>query len=156
MPVRGFHEVNQHGGVGKLCLLEAPHPSHCLCHFWPLTCEAGASRKLADGRGAEVWPAAGNVERLASGAWAGPQGRGLRVQREAGSEPEHPGQQTVVRECMLRLQVLRRWMEAAVVGGEARTPGGWELRKLWKGKVGKGHRDGRRGGRRTMGVGAGF
>lgn len=40
------------------------------------------------------------------------------VFREAG----RPGQQTVVRECMLRLWVLRRWMKAAGGGRRGRDP----------------------------------
>lgn len=58
------------------------------------------------------------------------------VLREAGSKAGRPGQQTAVRECMLRLRVLRRWMKAAVVGRRGQDPrevgsGGGCSRERW-------------------------
>lgn len=55
------------------------------------------------------------MKRLPSGAWAGSL-RKRPLFSKARSEAGHPGQQAVVRECLLELQVPRRWMKAVVVG----------------------------------------
>lgn len=100
----------------------------------------------------------GSMKTLASGAWA--------VFREAESEAGHPGQQTVVRECMLKLWVLRRWMKSTVVGRRGQDPrdvgsgGGFGRerggRKIEKEYVGTTGVQMERGGGGKMGGRAGF